>query len=506
LEKQEIIALSLNSKANILLVKLPPWEVSFPPLGIAYLSAYLEKQGMEAKVLDLNLEIYKNASPEMREAWKNNDYFYWQTDKMKSEFEGTISWMVDEILRFDTAVIGFSLTVSSCKLFNEIIVRLKSKAPDKIILVGGPFTAWKEFRNSFNVNNSLIEYYVVGEGELPLYHIMRHINNGGKNNDISLPEGFFVWKDQPSDHAKCVQGPGISNLDEIPFPTYNGFDMDSYIDKRFISILGGRGCVRKCSFCNDTVMWGKPFRSRSPENVIEEMKYCVNKHNTQIFKFSDLMLNGSVNFVTRLSELLIRENLKAYWFNAYLSTEWHGQIAVRKDMGLLLFKKMRQSGFTVSNIGVESFSNKVLKLMNKGYTADEAVQFLRYQKDAGIEVQINTIVGFPGETEDDFKENMDYLGKAAPYIDYVASISTCGIGPGSELHANPEKFNIDIKDHFYWYSKDGKNDIYIRMERYKRLLDFFKRENIRTLGVSELGSMELLLNERAAKEKGGAGN
>lgn len=492
--------MGLNNKADILLVKMPPWDVNFPPLGIAYLSRYLEGCGIEADVLDLNLEMYKNISQGMREAWKNNDYFYWQTDKMKSEFEDTISWAVDKILKFDTMVIGFSLTVSSCKLFNEIIVRLKNRAGDKIIIVGGPFTAWKEFRDSFNINNELIDYYVVGEGELPLYQIMLHISKYKKDDDMHLPESFLVWKDRPSDHTKCVKGPKILNLDEIPFPDYNGFDMGSYPDKRFISILGSRGCVRRCSFCNDTIMLGKPFRSRSPENVIEEMKYCVNRYNTQIFKFCDLILNGSVDFVTRLSGLLIKENLKAYWFNSYLDIEWHGQIAVRKDMDSSLFEKMRKSGFTVSNIGVESFSNKVLRLMNKGYVADEAVQFLRYQKEAGIEVQINTIVGFPGETEDDFKETMDYIKKASPYIDYVASISTCGVGPGSGLYTDPEKFNIDIKDHFYWYSKDGKNDIYVRMERYKRLQDFLKKENIRTLGVSELDSMELLLKEREGKK------
>jgi len=489
------------SKANILLIKMPPWEVNLPPLGVAYLSAYMEMNGIDAKVLDLNLEIYKNVSPKIREVWRNNDYFYWQTDKMMSEFENIISWIVEKILAFDTMTIGFSLTVSSCKLFNQIITRLKTKVQDKIIIVGGPFTAWKEFRNSFEIDKSLIDYFVIGEGELPLYYIMRHISNGYNNNTVQLPDGFSLWRDESCDYTVCIQGPRIRNLDEIPFPTYNEFDMDSYTDKRFISILGSRGCIRKCNFCNDTVMWGKPFRLRSPENVIEEMKYCVNKHNTQIFKFSDLILNGSTGFVNRLSELLIKENLKAYWFNSYQSIEWHGQIAVRKDMDFSLFEKMKKSGFTVANIGVESFSNNVLKLMNKGYTADDAIKFLQYQKEAGIEVQINTIIGFPGETEDDFNQTLDYLCKARPYIDYVASISTCGIGPGSELATNPEKFNIDIKDHFYWYSKNGKNDIYIRMERYRRLLDFLKRESIRTLGVSKLDSMELLLKERERKAK-----
>ncbi|MCX5692598.1 MAG: radical SAM protein [Candidatus Omnitrophica bacterium] len=492
--------MSLNSKSSILLVKLPPWEVNFPPLGVAYLSAYLERHDMEVKVLDLNLEIYKNISPEIRDAWKNNDYFYWQTDKMRGEFENMISWIVDRILSFETKVVGFSMTISSCNLFKDIIVKLKNASPEKIVVVGGPFTAWKEFRGSLGINKNFVEYFVIGEGEVALHQILRHINRNGEHADIKLPEGFLVWKDDPSDYTVCVQGPAILKLDEIPFPTYNGFDIDSY-DRRFISILGSRGCVRRCSFCNDTVMWGKPFRLRSPENIVEEMKYCVNKYKTEVFKFCDLMLNGSIDFITRLSELLIKEDLRVYGPGSYPRVVWHGQVAVRKDMDFSLFKKMMESGFTVASVGVESFSNKVLRLMNKGYVADEAVQFLRYHKEAGIEVQINTIVGFPGETEDDLKETMDYIKKASPYIDYVASISTCGVGPGSDLYTDPEKFNIDIKDHFYWYTKDGKNDIYIRMQRYKRLLDFLKKENIRILGVSELDSMEQLLKERGGKGK-----
>ena len=120
--------MSLNpgsKKTNILLIKLPPWEANFPPQGIAYLSAYLEKEDIDVKILDLNLEVYKGVIPEIKEAWKNNDCFYWQTDKMMTEFERAISWMVNRILSFDTQVIGFSLTVSSCKLFNAIITSLK---------------------------------------------------------------------------------------------------------------------------------------------------------------------------------------------------------------------------------------------------------------------------------------------------------------------------------------------------------------------------------------------
>lgn len=500
--KRTIVPFSnTKPKPDILLVKMPPWEINLPPLGIACLSSYLERQGVDVKILDLNIEIYKSLSSETRDAWKDNDFFYWQTDKMMKEFRDSISWIIEKILSFDTAVIGFSLTVSSCKLFNEVIAGLKDKAPDKIIVVGGPFTAWRDFRNGFDINKDLIDYFVIGEGELPLYQIMRHINSGGKNDDMPVFDGFSAWKDSPPDYTVCMQGPRIAGLDDIPFPTYSGFDMDSYTDKRFISILAGRGCIRSCSFCNDTVMWGKPFRIRSAENVIEEMKYCLDKYNTQIFKFSDLILNGSIAFVDRFSGMLIKEGLKSYQFNTYLDIEWHGQIAVRKGMDITLFRKMRKSGFKVANIGVESFSDNVLRLMNKGYNADDAVKFLRYQKESGIEVQINMIVGFPGETEDDFKENQDYLLKAAPYIDYVGSISTCGVSPGSELFRDPEKFNIDIKDHFYWHTKDGKNDIYIRMERYKRLLDFLKSKNIRTLGVSELDSMQQLLREREEKEK-----
>lgn len=486
------------TKPSVLLIKLPPWDINFPPLGIAYLSVYMEKKGIEAKVLDLNLEIYKNVDSSIREAWKNNNYFYWQTDKLANEFEGVVSWVVEKILSFNATVIGFSMTISSRKLFKIIIGRLKAKAPDKVIVLGGPFTAWKEFRNSLDEYKKFVDYFVIGDGELPLYQIMQHVGSGMGNGDIQLNGDFLKWRDDPSDISICIQGPKVLKLDEIPYPTYNGFDMDSYLDKGLISILGSRGCIRKCSFCNDTVMWGKPFRHRSPENIVEEMKYCISKYGTVIFKFDDLMLNGSLNFLSRLSELLIKEDLRAR-DDVYQHVEWHGQIAVRKDMDLPLFKKMRKSGFKVSNIGVESFSNNVLRLMNKGYTADDAVRFIAYQKEADIETQINIIVGFPGETEKDFKETLDYLHKASPVIDYVGSVSTCGVGPGSELHDNPEKFNIDIKDSFLWYSKDGENDIYVRMRRYKRLLDFLKKENIPILNVSQLASMELFIKEEKKK-------
>ncbi len=483
---------------SITFVQLPPWDITMPPQGIACLAGVARAKGIKVKIIDFNIELYKVASPEMRKAWDDNDYFYWQTDKMKKDLKNRLPWMLGKILECDTEWVGFSLNVSSFPIFKDIAPELKKRAHDKRIVIGGPFTAWRKFRNNLNEIKNFIDYIVVGEGERAILGIL---SPDGVNSVISTEGGFEAWKDNAGDYSVCVKGRGGNDPDDIPFPSYDGFDLESYKIHEHISLLGSRGCIRQCSFCSDSVMWGKPCRFRSTESVVNEIKNYIEKYHKCIFYFNDLMLNASTKFVEELSEALSSEDFRFFQYEKSVVSQWRGQIGVRKNIKPDLFKKMRESGFTVTCVGVESFSDNVLRLMNKGYTAQDAVDFLRKGKEAGVEMQINMIVGFPGETEGDFNANLKHLEKAAPYIDYVCSISTCGTPVGSLLETDPDKFDIDLSDNFMWKTRDGKNDIHVRVDRMKRLVQFLKDRKIPTMGVSETDSIESFIKEYKEPQK-----
>ena len=144
----------------------------------------------------------------------------------------------------------------------------------------------------------------------------------------------------------------------------------------------------------------------------------------------------------------------------------------RKEMTQEIYDLIAKSGCKRIELGVESYSNNVLNAMNKKITIDDIKKNLQFAKNSGIYVCIYLIVGFPGETENDFQETCLFLRENAHLIDEIRSIRQLYLVPGSFVADNKNKYNIKVNsndNHAYYWKIKNENAYDIRMNRINRL-------------------------------------
>ena len=480
-----VFAKERQDKLDVLLVTLPPWGIENPPLGLGYLDSYIRDKGLRCQVYDFNIYFY-NSTEDYKMLWHVENKNYWSNQKtfplICELFKAQIDYAVNKILSTDTDLIGFSVVDPKERLTIEVIKRLKDKASDKKIILGGPACSTEEQRNFFTDSiPGYIDYFVVGEGEETLYEIIRR-ERDALNKDNPLGVAIKVnskWQYKPRQP--------INPIDAISFPNYGGFDLSQYNGGKSLLVERSRGCIGRCSFCkNYSLVPG--YRARSPESIIRELSFIINQYGIREFTVCDPLMNGDIKQLSMICEKVIKNN-----FNM----KWSGQIAPRKEMDYGLFTKMRKAGCDKIQIGVESGSDKVLRNMRKIYTTRVACENIRAAKRAGIEVEVFIMIGFPGEGEKEFKETFKFIKDNAPYIDTVKSINTLHLIAGTDVYESYQRYNLKPLPkrnwHYLWETYDG-NDYKVRKERTQRLLDLTYDLGLRVMEANiKEGKEELLL-------------
>ncbi|MDD5668961.1 MAG: radical SAM protein [Candidatus Omnitrophica bacterium] len=443
---------------DIALVLCPVWGVNMPPLGISYLYAYLKEKGYTAKVIDINIELFKECSYRDEEFWNMRNYRLWSD---RGKFEDTILPRLDRYLEsyackisgLNTGVVGFSVNAGNLLCTIELARRVKEKSPEKKIIFGGPHARWfkydiqnlEQYKDVYRgFYAGLVDYFVIGDGEHVLSVLLDEIKKN-KNPDV-LP-GVIAFRS--GRHISLGEEEYIPDLDSLPFPDFSWADIEGYSDRK-LPVLMSRGCIRKCVYCNDRLLYPY-YRRRSAKNVFEELKFRYKQTGINNFEFFDLILNGDLKDLEKLCDMIIRENLDIVWA---------GQAGIRGEMSLALLIKMKKAGCGTITYGIESFSDPVLRFMNKPYTYADIVKVLKESAAAEISVKINIITGFPGESEEMFRETLERIRECRQFIEGVSSLAPCLITLGSELQKNLDAFGITypgVNGYFTWFSRDGNN-------------------------------------------------
>ena len=452
-----------EGKTDLLLVTLPPWGVDSPPIGLGYLEAYVRGKGLHPRVMDLNVLFHNAAQDEYKKLWHLENKNFWSDEKtfplVMEVFEKELEQAVKEIAAMDTELIGFSVVDPKEKITAEVINRVRKIASGKKIILGGPACSTEEQRDFFirHVPGG-IDYFVVGEGEETLYQI---IKNGGTNAKNNILPGLAIKKNGKWSHLPREP---IQPLDSVPFPDYQGFNLDSYVAKKSLLVEWSRGCLGRCSFCKNYRLTSG-YRHRSGERVMEEIRTLVSKHGIKKFTVCDNLLNGNIAQLKNVCESVIQENI---------IIEWSGQIAPRKEMDLELFNKMYRAGCRKIQIGVESGSDSVLKAMRKIYSSATAQSNIRMAKKAGMEVEIFIMVGFPGEGRKEFQKTCDFLRRNRRFIDRVKSINTLHLIAGTDIYEHYRDYGLEELPkenwHYLWRTREG-NTYELRKARARALVD-----------------------------------
>jgi len=474
-EDTKIIPIDFDLKkrfgnSDILLIMSPPWGM-FPPLGLGYLSSYLRNKGYKTSILDMNVELFQEASAEDKKWWLTDAYPYWVKSalfpKLFKKFESKINKYVDSIIQTEIPVIGFSIHFGNRPFAIEVAKKIKEKAPNRTIIFGGPGTFSIHDREEY-IPKGVCDVFVVGEGEETLYEIMESLKS--KKTIPEIP-GAVVYK--KGKFSNLVPRQPIPCLDDIPFPTFEELDLSKYpIKFEGLPLLFSRGCISRCKFCNDHTFAG-PFRMRSGDSMFQEVKYHFEKKNAFNFFFNDLLVNGNVKNLVRFCDLVIDSSLKI---------RWSASLIAKKDVTYPVLLKIKKSGGSALTYGIESGSNEVLRKMGKIFTIEEAEKVIRDTYQAGIRVVINLMIGFPGEREEDYQKTVDFVKRNSKYIYIIGSLNTVCVNAGTNLDAHPEEYGIlRVNDEntraLEWYTKDG-NDYSLRLKRGKHLLDVLNQLNV----------------------------
>ncbi|MFW6123617.1 MAG: B12-binding domain-containing radical SAM protein [Acidobacteriota bacterium] len=292
---------------------------------------------------------------------------------------------------FDSVdMVGISTITSTAPRAYKIAERIHDLGIP--VIMGGPHVT---FLSEEALEHA--DFVIRGEGEDALMKFMDAWEGDG---DYSSVPSLSYKKDGKSFHNP--KGPMIEDLDEILFPDFGStYTKNSRIKRQTIPVQTSRGCPFDCEFCSVTGMFGKKFRFRSTQNVIEELQRYNEKHN-HIFFYDD---NFAANRkrMKFLLESMIKENFKFDW-----STQVRVDVAKHED----LLKLMYKAGCRTLYIGLESINPRSLMAMKKNQTVEQIKEAVKVIQKHKIRIHGMFIFGFDDDDWQTVKETIKFAKKA----------------------------------------------------------------------------------------------
>ena len=458
-------------RPDILLVILPPYGFDMPPLNIAYLAGYLRCKNVKVEVRDSNILIYRKLKDVKKWDFSRNPDWMEKGWLDNEEVRGVIEKEIDAIISIPAPIIGFSVHASNRSLTSLVVREIKKRDPSRKIILGGRGVYDSLGRSHFPPGS--VDAFVMGEGEEALYRLVQFFKGDGEEN---IPGVVWVKNGEEI----ILSPPQIIPITSIPHPTFEEFDLQLY-EGRKLPLLMSRGCILHCAYCDDHRAMGR-YRVRKAEDVFQEIKFHVEKWGIREFVFNDPAINGNLKELGKLCDLIIDEGLPISWMALAIP---------RPDMGDL-YQKMKKAGCHTLNFGVESGSDRVLKLMNKPFSSREIAKSIRMAYEAGINTQLNFILGFPGEREEDVEETLKFIEENAPYISGITNLNACHLLINSPLWDERIERGIKLPEDFRYFDRyweEGENTLSTRIRRVKRVKRFLESKGI-PLWTTNIGEYE----------------
>ena len=370
------------------LLVIPP----LPPQDLMYLAAVAEKVGLEAKIEDYS---------------QGGDY-----EKDLKEFN-------PDYLVINIATPTLEHDLDAVKKAKEICPNVTTIAKGAAFLTLG-MAILEEHKD--------LDIGILGEAEETLKEILE----GKTYSDIL---GIY-YRD---DLLIKFNGPRpfIEDLDSIPFPARHLVDNSIYRrpdnNKVQATIKVSRGCPFHCFFCLATPVSGAKVRRRSVENIMAEIKECVEKYNITNFLFWSDIFNLDKKWVYDLCQAIIDSGLKITWSaNTRADTADY-------DMA----KKMYESGCRLVSIGVESGSQYMLDKMGKKITLDDIRRTVKIFKKAKIRIYNYFVIGLPWESEETVEDTIRFAIELDS--DFISFYTATPL-PGSTYYNYAKEHNLFDKD------------------------------------------------------------
>lgn len=384
----------------------------FPPIGLAYIGAVVESMGIKVKIYDALIE-----------GWLNRKEVSQGVIRIGAP-EEAIKMVIED---FAPDIVGVnSLFSKQRENAHRIYALTKAVNPQIFTVAGG---AHPTVGPEIVMRDPNVDFVVIGEGEQTIRDLIRQLQGEGdfaSLNGIAFRNNGIV-KIFPKTSF-------IEDLDSIPFPAWHLLDMNKYFGlsishgkrrhRLFAPIVTSRGCPAGCTFCTAHHVWGRPFRKRSAENVIKEMRFLKKEYSIRELMFEDDNVTLDVPRAEKLFDMMVEERLGFAWDTP------NGVAAFALNERLI--SKMKEAGCYKLNIAVESGNPQVLKdIIKKPLDLKKVKPLLDYARKIGLEVGIFLIVGMPGERLEQVWDSFRFAREVGVYDAFV-SVATPY--PGSELY------------------------------------------------------------------------
>ncbi len=212
-------------------------------------------------------------------------------------------------------------------------------------------------------------------------------------------------------------------LESAPFPRFGHLDLTPFRAVG-LPLRLSRGCRRRCAFCGEQPREGI-FRARSAEAVFEELQFHVEHSGVRRFSCEDLVINGDLQLLDQLAELLLTRELRVFWW---------GRALIDPQMPPALYRKIRRAGCIGLELEVISGDDTQLRAMGAEHTADQAARAATRSWAAGINTGASFLIGLPGGAEGQLWQTAAWLRDNRHVLSRVVHLQPCQIDPGSLLH------------------------------------------------------------------------
>lgn len=429
------------------------------PIGLGYIATAMKNAGFNFDLLDVDANRY---SDEEVEAFiKNNEY---------------------EVVCMGCLVTGYKII----KWLSSII---KEYHPKTKIIVGNSVAT--SIPNIL-LSKTKVDIGVMGEGDETIVDLLNTLSENKTLDNvhgICFARGGKIIFTTPRQIIK-----DISKLANIDFSI---FDVEQYIqgsknsvgdfvpipreEVRGMPVNTARGCIARCGFCYH-IFRGLPYRYRSADSIVSEMKSLVDKYRINYIFFWDELSFFSKQQTLELVQKIIDERLHFYWWAACRSDLF------KEEEDISIMKKMKEAGCLGVGFALENADEKILKAMNKHTTVEQFSRQTELLQRSGLNVTTSLVLGYPQETPDSIRKTFDCCikNKIFPSTGYLLP------QPGSPMYDYAIQNGFIKDEEEYLISMGDRQDLRLNMtsmsdEEFERnVLEGVKRCNqALNLGLDE---------------------
>jgi radical SAM superfamily enzyme YgiQ (UPF0313 family) len=359
----------------------------YPPLGTIFAAAVLRQAGHNVSLFDT---MFCSSPEEIKEA----------LDTHKPEY----------LVIYDD---GFNYLTKMCLTnMQQAAFRMAKLAKDKGCKVIACSSDASDHREKYLDNG--VDYVILGEGEISLQQLIENLEMGLSTGNIP---GLVYSRGE--EIVSTGKREVLKDLDSLPMPAWDLIDIVPY--KRAwvenwgyfsINVATTRGCPFKCNWCAKPI-YGNRYNSRSPEKVVEEIKYLQQHFQPDHIWFCDDIFGLKPGWVDRFADLVEKEKL-----GIKFKIQCRADLMVQENY----VSALARAGCEIVWMGAESGSQKILDAMDKGTKVEQIYEATKLLKKHGIKPAFFLQFGYPGELMEDIQKTISMLLELLP-ADIGVSVS-----------------------------------------------------------------------------------